>query len=112
MGRHYYNSNAGETIPQHKWVSLISTRPYSVMYFFYLFLIIPFLIVIRRLELWPGFITSILQYERSVMLCADISHKILRMDTVLDLFYDLQKKGRNVMDECYRSIVGEIVLTR
>ena len=28
-------------------------------------------------ELWPGFLTSILQYERKVMLCAEVSHKVL-----------------------------------
>ncbi len=68
--------------------------------------------LLSRLELLPGFITSILQYEKSVMLCADISHKILRMDTVLDLFYDISQSARDVHEACTRSIVGEIVLTR
>ena len=27
-------------------------------------------------EIWPGFVTSILQYERNVLLCAEISHKV------------------------------------
>lgn len=63
------------------------------------------------LEIWPGFVTSIAQYESSVMLCADISHKILRTDTVLDLFYSL-KSDPDFHNSATRSIVGEIVLTR
>ena len=45
------------------------------------------------------------------MLCADISHKILRTDTVLDLFYSL-KSDPDFHNSATRSIVGEIVLTR
>lgn len=45
------------------------------------------------------------------MLCADISHKILRTDTVLDLFYSL-KSDPDFHNSVTRSIVGEIVLTR
>ena len=63
--------------------------------------------------LWPGFITSILQYEESVMLMADVSHKILRNDTVLDILYALMReKGRGrIVEEAKRKLVGEIVLT-
>lgn len=67
--------------------------------------------VFFSLEIWPGFITSIAQYESNVMLCADISHKILRTDTVLDLFHSL-KSMRDFHTEATKNIVGEIVLTR
>ena len=66
-----------------------------------------------RLELWPGFLTSILQYERSVMLGLDISHKILRMDTVYDFLNDLYNEDRSRFREtATKKLVGEIVLTR
>ncbi|XP_072043848.1 piwi-like protein 1 [Amphiura filiformis] len=83
VGRHYYNPNKPATIPQH------------------------------HLMLWPGFITSILQYEKDVMLMADVSHKILRSDTVVDILYELLKtKGRGrFKEEATRALVGEIVLT-
>lgn len=64
-----------------------------------------------RLEVWPGFVTSILQYEQNVMLCADISHKILRTDTVLDVFFELKNEPK-FHDAATRALVGEIVLTR
>jgi len=83
IGRHYYSPKMPVKVPQHK------------------------------LELWPGFITSILQYERNVMLCADISHKILRTDTVWDFLNELYTRARgNFHDLATRNLVGEIVLTR
>lgn len=61
----------------------------------------------------PGFITSILQYENSVLLNCDVSHKIMRSDTVLDIMYDMYGRcGDRFYDECTKKIVGQIILTR
>ena len=49
--RNYYDPKAAVHLPQHK------------------------------LELWPGYITSIRQHESQVLLCCEISLKILRTDT-------------------------------
>ncbi|XP_052219954.1 piwi-like protein 1 [Dreissena polymorpha] len=82
IGRNYYNPAQKVDIPQHK------------------------------LTVMPGFITSILQYESNVLLSCDISHKILRSDTVLDIMYDLYNRlGDRFYDECTRRLVGSIVLT-
>ena len=70
-------------------------------------------VILFRLELWPGFVTSILQYERSILLNLDISHKILRTDTVYDYMNDVYNSGRaNFYDAITKGLVGEIVLTR
>ena len=47
------------------------------------------------------------------MLMADVSHKILHSDTVLDVLYELMKsKGaQRVKEEATRALIGEIVLT-
>uniref|UniRef100_A0A6Q2XKA3 Piwi-like protein 1 n=1 Tax=Esox lucius TaxID=8010 RepID=A0A6Q2XKA3_ESOLU len=58
IGRHYYNPTDPLNIPQH------------------------------RLTIWPGFTTTILQYESSIMLCTDVSHKVLRSETVLSFMYN------------------------
>ena len=61
----------------------------------------------------PGFITSILQYESSVLLSCDISHKILRSDTVLDIMYDMYSRmGDRFYEECVKKLVGSIIMTR
>ena len=74
-----------------------------------------FLSPLSRLDLWPGFITSILQYEEQIMLCADVSHKIMRADTVYDFLNELfqqYNQGEEFHDRAIKSLVGEIVLTR
>ncbi|XP_022109192.1 piwi-like protein 1 [Acanthaster planci] len=66
----------------------------------------------HKLQLWPGFITSILQYEEEVLLMADVSHKILRTETVLDLIYHLSQTKEDWADKFKTLITGEIVLTK
>ena len=69
--------------------------------------------LLLRLDLWPGFVTSILQYEDNVMLCADVSHKIMRSDTVYDTLQEMFHNPRgNFHDVAIKTLIGEIVLTR
>ncbi|XP_077164516.1 piwi-like protein 1 [Paroedura picta] len=84
IGRNYYNPGDPISIPKH------------------------------RLMIWPGFTTSILQYETSIMLCTDVSHKILRSETVLDFMYALyeQVEEQRFREICAKELVGLIVLTR
>ncbi|XP_055511474.1 piwi-like protein 1 [Leucoraja erinacea] len=84
IGRNYYNPKDPIMIPQH------------------------------RIMVWPGYTTSILQYESNVMLCADVSHKILRSDTVHDVMHELyaQFGEQRFQEACSKELVGVIVLTR
>ncbi|XP_054852565.1 piwi-like protein 1 isoform X1 [Eublepharis macularius] len=84
IGRNYYNPGDPISIPKH------------------------------RLMIWPGFATSILQYETSIMLCTDVSHKVLRSETVLDFMYALyeQVEEQRFREICAKELVGLIVLTR
>ncbi|XP_078456722.1 piwi-like protein 1 [Lampetra fluviatilis] len=84
IGRNYYNPDDAFTIPQH------------------------------RLHVWPGFVTSIMCYESDVMLCADVSHKVLRNESVLDFMYTLYEQigERNFHDACQKELVGQVILTR
>lgn len=71
---------------------------------------------IDRLEVWPGFVTSILQFEKNIMLIADVSHKILNGVTVLHIMMDLSRKFKQDVqrfrEACAKKLVGEVVLTR
>lgn len=51
-------------------------------------------IVVERyqLELWPGYVTSIRQHENELLLCVELTHKVMRQDTVHDL-----------LQQCYKS---------
>ncbi|KAF3696050.1 Piwi-like protein 1 [Channa argus] len=84
IGRNYYNASDPLNIPQH------------------------------RLTIWPGYTTTILHYESSIMLCTDVSHKVLRSETVLDFMANLRKQCGNqrFADICAKELVGLIVLTK
>ena len=45
------------------------------------------------------------------MLCAEVTHKVLRTDTVYNYLMDL-KGSRFFHDDAIKGLVGEIVLTR
>ncbi|XP_074061368.1 piwi-like protein 1 isoform X2 [Macrotis lagotis] len=65
------------------------------------------------LNICPGFITSILQYENDIMLCTDACHKVVRKDTVLDLINDFQKSRRPISrGDILKEIRGQIVYTK
>ncbi|XP_066476773.1 piwi-like protein 4 [Tiliqua scincoides] len=84
IGRNHYNPSDPVVIPQHK------------------------------LTLWPGFAVSILQYENRVMFCADVSHRILRSETVLEFMVSLYGRvdQAHFAEMCEKELVGLIVLTR
>lgn len=58
--------------------------------------------------------TNILQYESSIMLCLDVSHKVLRSETVLDFMGSLRQQygEQHFVDVCTKELVGVIVLTK
>ncbi|XP_054466265.1 piwi-like protein 1 [Anoplopoma fimbria] len=84
IGRNYYNPKDPLNIPQH------------------------------RLTIWPGYTTTILRYETSIMLCSDVSHKVLRSETVLDFMANLRRQCGNPRfpEICTKELVGLIVLTK
>nr|SIP62985.1 Piwi Like RNA-Mediated Gene Silencing 1 [Protopterus annectens] len=84
IGRNYYNPNDPILIPNH------------------------------RIMIWPGFVTSILQYETSILLCTDVSHKVLRNETALDFMHNLHQQtgDERFREACMKELVGLIVLTR
>jgi aubergine-like protein len=39
---------------------------------------------IFRLQVWPGYVTAIDEFEDGLMLCCDVSFRVLRTTTVRD----------------------------
>jgi len=69
----------------------------------------------HKLELWPGYVTSIRQHEEKILLCCDISHKVLRTDTVLDQIgqiFQKTKGGPSFHADVEKALLGAIVITR
>ncbi len=67
-----------------------------------------------RLELWPGYDTSIHKYDAGVLLNLDVSHKVMRTNNVLAILYELYSSvgERNFYNVATKKLVGEIVITR
>ncbi|KAF7669169.1 hypothetical protein LDENG_00236060 [Lucifuga dentata] len=84
IGRNYYNPGDPLHIPQH------------------------------RLTIWPGYTTTILQYESAIMLCTDVSHRVLRDETVLDFMANLKQQcgSQRFHVVCTKELVGLTVLTK
>ncbi|XP_076626994.1 aubergine [Colletes latitarsis] len=65
-----------------------------------------------RLELWPGYLTSIRQHENDILMCSEITHKIMRQQTILDILNDCYQQNRNGYKHLFESqIIGLVVLT-
>uniref|UniRef100_A0A8C2I185 Piwi-like protein 2 n=1 Tax=Cyprinus carpio TaxID=7962 RepID=A0A8C2I185_CYPCA len=67
----------------------------------------------HRLQVWPGYSTSIKHTDGGLYLVVDVSHKVLRNDSVLDVMNLIYQGSReSFQDECTKEFVGSIVITR
>eukprot|EP00092_Neocalanus_flemingeri_P023338 GFUD01025304.1.p1 GENE.GFUD01025304.1~~GFUD01025304.1.p1 ORF type:complete len:970 (+),score=314.12 GFUD01025304.1:89-2998(+) len=83
MNKNFYDPTAGHLVPQHK------------------------------LEIWPGYVTSVQQFEGGVMLCCDVSHKVLRTQTAYQLLKDVvAQKPADMQGSVLKALLGAVVLTR
>ncbi|XP_069194478.1 piwi-like protein Ago3 isoform X2 [Procambarus clarkii] len=83
VGRSYYAPRGSVLVPQHK------------------------------LEIWPGYVTAVSYQEGGIMLCCDVSHRILRTETCYEILTDLCEMQRsNFKAAAAKALVGCIVLTR
>ncbi|XP_072601776.1 piwi-like protein 1 isoform X6 [Vulpes vulpes] len=67
----------------------------------------------HKLVIWPGYVTSILEYETSITLCADVNHKLLRMQTAYDLITGLRdpQTRKEDVEQVSKELIGSIVFT-
>ncbi|CAH0581309.1 unnamed protein product [Chrysodeixis includens] len=65
-----------------------------------------------RLQIWPGYKTTINQYEDRLLMVTEITHKVLRLDTVLHMLSEYAAtKGSHYKRLFLEDIVGKIVMT-
>jgi aubergine len=61
-----------------------------------------------KLEIWPGYVTAVDEYEGGVMLCLDVSHRILRQNTVLETMRDFCRADpANYKENALKALLGE-----
>lgn len=76
MNRNYFNPKSPILMPVEKYMFLQFTLGKEFQ-----------LSLLYRLEVWPGYVTAIQEYEDGLMLCCDVSFRVLRTTTVLDELY-------------------------
>lgn len=64
-----------------------------------------------NLQLWPGYITSIRQHERDLLMCAELSFKVMRTETVLEILNATHNESRNFKEAFTQRVLGMTVLT-
>ncbi|KAJ2950021.1 hypothetical protein O0L34_g11358 [Tuta absoluta] len=66
----------------------------------------------HKLQIWPGYKTTINQYEDRLLMVTEIAHKVLRMDNVLQMLNEYAAtKGSNYKKIFLEDVVGKIVMT-
>ncbi|XP_037960636.1 protein aubergine-like [Teleopsis dalmanni] len=64
-----------------------------------------------HIEIWPGYITSIRQHERDILLCAEITHKVMRNDTLYTILRQLTVETKDYQKAFKNEVIGSIALT-
>uniref|UniRef100_A0A182KF12 Uncharacterized protein n=1 Tax=Anopheles christyi TaxID=43041 RepID=A0A182KF12_9DIPT len=62
------------------------------------------------LELYPGYVTSIRQHEKDVLLCVEITHRVMRTDTCYKTLQNMQKQPGSFRENFARMVVGSQVM--
>ncbi|XP_015598594.1 piwi-like protein Siwi [Cephus cinctus] len=64
------------------------------------------------LDLWPGYITAIKQHDHGILLCAEISHKVMRQQSIWNLLEDARRRnGGDYRARFLAEVIGMTVLT-
>lgn len=73
----------------------------------------PKIIPQHKLEVWPGYVTAVDEYEDGVMLNLDVSHRLLCQSTVLEMLSQIYLSDKdNLRQLAAASLLGSVVLTR
>lgn len=59
------------------------------------------------MELWPGYQTSIRQHERDVLLCAEITHKVMRTQTLYQIMNDCSRDYSDYRKAFRNLVIGK-----
>lgn len=73
----------------------------------------PKIIPQHKLEVWPGYVTAVDEYEDGVMLNLDVSHRLLCEQTVMEMLSNIYRSDKeNFQQIALNSMLGSVVLTR
>uniref|UniRef100_A0A182PI90 Piwi n=1 Tax=Anopheles epiroticus TaxID=199890 RepID=A0A182PI90_9DIPT len=62
------------------------------------------------LELYPGYVTSIRQHEKDVLLCVEITHRVMRTDTCYKMLQTIQRQPGSFRENFASMVIGSQVM--
>lgn len=62
------------------------------------------------MEIWPGYQTSIRQHEQDILLCCEITHKVMRTATVYNILKDCLRDSADFQTSFKQQVVGTYIL--
>lgn len=66
--------------------------------------------------MWPGYVTAVDEYEEGIMICVDVTHRVLSQATVLSKMEHAHRSAKGNMQEfktnVVKALLGAVVLTR
>lgn len=66
----------------------------------------------HHLEIWPGYVTSIRQHEKDILMCCETLSKVMRNDTVLQLLMQCSNDDRDNVKRLFTErVTGMTVIT-
>lgn len=68
----------------------------------------------HKLEIWPGYVTAVDEFEDGLMLCCDVSHRVLCENTVYDILTEAYRScgPGQYQEQAKKAIIGCTVITR
>lgn len=65
------------------------------------------------IQLWPGFLTSIQNHDLDVLLCVEITHKVLRTESAMDILLSMRAsyRGPSFEEHANSTFANAIVMT-
>lgn len=67
----------------------------------------------HKLEVWPGSISKIVELDGGLLLCCEITHRVMRTSTALQVLQDLYRSNSSkFVENAKKQLVGCVVLTR
>lgn len=63
------------------------------------------------LELYPGYTTSIRQHEHDIMLCVEITHRVLRTETCYNALQNMMRNPGQFKEQFKSIVIGSVVMS-
>lgn len=65
----------------------------------------------HKIEIWPGFSSSLNINDGGIMLNVDVSHRVLRVDTALETIESIRNNSRDFKTEVNEALINCTVMT-